>query len=200
MKPGDPSAGDGPGVTRRTALKLGLAGVVGVALGAGSTAALTRLVRTSPVRYRNFSDAEAALLADICNQIIPRDDTPGAGDVGAVDYIDRQLSGPFVRHRPAYRRGLESFVRTCQHGYGRPFHDLTGDEKVAVLRSLDSGQAPADLWGDPTGKAFFELVLAHTMQGFYGSPRHGGNRHYASYRMLGLDYPQVVGQNRHPAT
>jgi len=34
------------------------------------------------------------------------------------------------------------------------------------------------------------------MQGFYGNPRHGGNRDYASYRMLGLDYPQLVGQDR----
>jgi gluconate 2-dehydrogenase gamma chain len=34
------------------------------------------------------------------------------------------------------------------------------------------------------------------MQGFYGSPRHGGNRDYLSYRMLGIDYPQVIGRNR----
>ena len=35
------------------------------------------------------------------------------------------------------------------------------------------------------------------MQGFYGSPRHGGNKDYASYRMLGLDYPNIIGQNRY---
>ena len=38
------------------------------------------------------------------------------------------------------------------------------------------------------------------MQGFYGSPRHGGNRNYASYRMLGLEYPPVLGQNRYRET
>jgi gluconate 2-dehydrogenase gamma chain len=35
------------------------------------------------------------------------------------------------------------------------------------------------------------------MQGFYGSPRHGGNRDYVSYKMMKLDYPHVIGQNRY---
>jgi gluconate 2-dehydrogenase gamma chain len=35
------------------------------------------------------------------------------------------------------------------------------------------------------------------MQGFYGSPRHGGNRGFVSFRMIGIDYPRIVGQNRY---
>jgi hypothetical protein len=35
------------------------------------------------------------------------------------------------------------------------------------------------------------------MQGFYGSPRHGGNSNYVSYKMMKLDYPHVMGQNRY---
>ena len=42
-------------------------------------------------------------------------------------------------------------------------------------------------------KAFFELVRAHTMQGYYGTPRHGGNRDAVSWRMLGLDEPPLAG-------
>ena len=41
------------------------------------------------------------------------------------------------------------------------------------------------------------MIRDHTMQGFYGSPRHGGNKGYASYKMLGLEYPRVIGQNRY---
>jgi gluconate 2-dehydrogenase gamma chain len=37
-------------------------------------------------------------------------------------------------------------------------------------------------------------VCDHCMQGYYGSPRHGGNRDFASWKMLGLPYPQVVGR------
>ncbi len=183
-------------VSRRTAVKLGLAGIVGVAVGAGSTALITRLGRSVPLRYHFFTDDEAALLIEICEQIIPGDDAPGATQTGAIHYIDRQLVGVFQRHQQTYRRGLESFRRTCLREYGGPFESLSVAAKIEALRAIEAGRAPADLWAEPSPPAFFNLVLAHTMQSFYGSPRHGGNRDYASYRMLGLDYPPVVGRNR----
>jgi len=192
-----PAPGDGPAISRRAALKLGLVGVLGAAVGAGSTAVIARLGRAARPRYRFFTDAEANLLIDICEQIIPRDDVPGATDTGAIRYIDRQLCGPLSRHQRAYRRGLESFRKTCLRTYKASFQELAPSLKIEALRSIERGEAPKELWDDPPAKGFFNLVLAHTMQSFYGSPRHGGNRDYASYRMLGLDYPQIVGQNRY---
>ena len=110
--------------------------------------------------------------------------------------FDRQLCGVFKRHQQTYRRGLDSFRQTCLREYGKAFQDLPAAGKIDALHALESGRAPKELWGKPSPQAFFNLVLAHTMQGFYGSPRHGGNRNYASYRMLGLDYPPVTGRNR----
>jgi gluconate 2-dehydrogenase gamma chain len=197
VKNGDPAPAGRTALSRRAVLKLGMVGIIGAAVGAGSTAAFARLVRTARPRYRFFSEAEAGLLIDICEQIIPRDDVPGATDTGAINYIDRQLCGALRRHRQAYRRGLESFRRTCLQEYRMPFQDLPAPGKIEALRTIEAGRAPGALWGGPSAQEFFNLVLAHTMQSFYGSPRHGGNRDYASYRMLGLDYPQVVGQNRY---
>ena len=91
-------------LSRRTVLKLGVVGIIGAAVGAGSTAAFARLARTAQPRYRFFSEAEAGLLVDICEQIIPRDDVPGATDTGAIQYIDRQLCGALRRHRATARR------------------------------------------------------------------------------------------------
>jgi gluconate 2-dehydrogenase gamma chain len=193
----DPAPAERTALSRRAVLKLGMVGIIGAAVGAGSTAAFARLARTVQPKYRFFSEAEAGLLIDICDQIIPRDDVPGATDTGAIHYIDRQLCGALKRHRRAYRSGLESFRRTCLQEYGMAFQDLPAPGKIEVLRAIETGKAPKALWGEPSAKEFFNLVLAHTMQSFYGSPRHGGNRDYASYRMLGLDYPQVVGQNRY---
>jgi gluconate 2-dehydrogenase gamma chain len=42
--------------------------------------------------------------------------------------------------------------------------------------------------------AFFELVRKHTFEGYYGSPRHGGNRDAISWQMLGLAEPPVRGR------
>ena len=83
------------GMSRRTALKLGMVGVLGAAVGAGSTAAFARMVRRPRPRYRFLSESEASLLIDICEQIIPRDDVAGATDTGAIDFIDRQLGGVY---------------------------------------------------------------------------------------------------------
>jgi gluconate 2-dehydrogenase gamma chain len=41
---------------------------------------------------------------------------------------------------------------------------------------------------------FFEMVRRHTFEGYYGSPRHGGNRDAASWRMLGLAEPPLLGR------
>lgn len=184
-------------LSRRAVIKLGLVGLAGAATGLGATAVFTHRRTSAPSKYRFFSEAEAALLIDICDQIIPADDLPGAKQTGAINYIDRQLSGVFASQQPAYRRGLASFNQTCIQDFMRPFQELTPALKIQALQAIEAGRAPAELWGNPSPQAFFNLVLAHTMQSFYGSPRHGGNRDYASYRMLGLEYPQVVGQNRY---
>lgn len=185
------------GLTRRTVLKLAVTGTLGAALGAGSGALVAHRPQPPAPRYRFFTEAEAALLIPICEQIIPRDDTPGATDAGVIHYIDRQVSSVLSRHQQTYRQGLAAFRQTCLQVFKQPFEQLPFDTQTEALRQLEAGKAPKELWREPSAKVFFNLVCDHTMQGFYGSPRHGGNRDYASYRMLGLAYPNLIGQNRY---
>ena len=187
------------GLSRRSLLKLAAVGTLGIAAGIGTTASIAHWIRTEPAPYQFFSEAEARFLIAICEQIIPRDDAPGATDAGVIFYIDRQLATVFSRHQQTYRLGLESFRQTCRQAYKIPFEQLTFDQQTEALRLIESGKAPQELWGDRSQATFFGLVLDHTRQGFYGSPRHGGNRDYVSYRMLGLAYPNLIGQNRYAA-
>jgi gluconate 2-dehydrogenase gamma chain len=184
-------------VSRRTMLKLAAVGTLGAAVGVGASAGITHWGRTAPPPCRFFSEAEARLLTAICEQVIPRDDTPGATDAGVIYYIDRQISGPLARHQRNYRLGLASFRKTCLQVYKTAFEELAFEQQTDALRLIEAGQAPEELWSGLSQQAFFDLVLDHTRQGFYGSPRHGGNRDYASYRMLGLAYPNLIGRNRH---
>lgn len=200
MQASDSGSNETGALNRRTLLKLTAVGLAGVVTGAGVTATATRFHRTSTPRYRCLTKEEAALLIEICEQIIPGDDTPGATDAGVIHFIDQQLAGVYAPHLPAYQRGLESFRRTCLQMYQKPFAELATDKKIEALRLIESGRPPAELWKEPSPRAFFSLVVSHTMQGFYGSPRHGGNRGYASYRMLGLDYPQIVGRKVYAKT
>ena len=119
----------------------------------------------------------------ICEQIIPADQDPGAREAGVVNYIDVQLSSYFKAYRDTYRRGLASVDALSQARLGRNFAELAAPEQADVLREAEQ-----------KAKAFFDLVLAHTMQGFYGDPRHGGNREAVSWKMLALPFPPVRGR------
>ncbi len=128
-----------------------------------------------PSRWRFLTQEEADTLAAVCSRIIPADRDPGAAEAGAVEFIDRQLSGFYNAHQKTYREGLA--------GLGASFVKLDAQQQTAVLKAMEKKHS-----------AFFELVLTHTMQGYYGSPRHGGNREAVSWKMLGVPYPPVRGR------
>lgn len=194
---GAPFVVDGPpAMTRRTAVKYTAAGLAGLTCGAGVSALLVRSGSKQAPSYHFFTGPEAALVIGLCEQIIPKDDTPGATDAGVIFYLDRQLRGPFAQHQELYRLGLAAFEKTCQQLHQRSFSQLNPDEKIGVMRLVESGKAPTELWQGIAQASFFSRLIEHTMQGFYGNPRHGGNRGYVSYKMLGLDYPQIIGRNR----
>lgn len=158
---------------------------------------LTPACTSSGGRWRFLSDAEAVVVEAIAEQIIPADQDPGAKDAGVVSYIDRQLASVFDEHQQAYRRGVAGVQQISNIMFRGDFESLPWARQTEVLRALERGEAPGSIWQTESARSFFELVRDHTMQGFYGSPRHGGNRGLVSFRMIGMDYPRIVGQNRY---
>jgi gluconate 2-dehydrogenase gamma chain len=80
---------------------------------------------------------------------------------------------------------------------GKPFTAVTPEQQDAVLQSMEKGQARGEGWKQVSAKSFFDLVVSHTMQGFYGDPRHGGNRDAISWRMLGVPVIPIRGRYRY---
>jgi len=150
--------------------------------------------------WRFFTPAEARTVEAVCEQIVPDDQDPGARQAGVVHYIDRQLTGFLRDFRETYRRGLAALDETSRAVGGAPFASLPGEKQTAVLEVLEAGKAPGDAWKQLDARAFFEMVVAHTMQGFYGSPRHGGNREAVSWRMLGVPDPPLRGRDQYDFT
>jgi gluconate 2-dehydrogenase gamma chain len=153
--------------------------------------------RSAAQPWQVLTDPEARLLEAMTEQIIPADQDPGAKNAGCIHFIDRQLAGFYNTHVDTYRRGLIGVDQSSQLSYGKTFLACAWDEQTEVMKDLESGKAQGAIWQEISSRQFFNLVRDHTMQAFYGSPRHGGNKHYISYRMMGLDYPQIVGQNRY---
>jgi len=148
----------------------------------------------SPWRFLTID--EARTLAAISDQIIPPDQDPGASWAGVVNYIDRQLCGPFQNLQSTYRHGLAAVDQFSWATYGKVFADLGSEQQLDLLRHVEAGSASGGMWGDISPAPFFSLLIDHTMQGYYGDPRHGGNRDGVSWKMLGLPYPPIRGRQR----
>jgi len=151
---------------------------------------------SSPGKYIVLTDKEANCLAALCERIIPADDYPGATDAGVIHFIDKQLHLRFPEEKELFRKGIESLQNWCHANYGKHFEELDMALQIDAMQLMEKGGMPQEQWTVPAGK-FFNKLLDRTMQGFYGSPRHGGNKDYMSFRMLKLDYPLLIGQNRY---
>ena len=132
----------------------------------------------------------------MCDRIIPVDQDPGAVWAGVVIFIDRQLMGAYRRLRKTYRAGLAGINASSVELHGKPFAELDSQQQDAILGKMEKGSLAGDAWKQVPAKAFFDMVVAHTMQGFYGDPRHGGNHERVSWKMLRLPYPPVRGRQK----
>ena len=153
----------------------------GTATAAGVLASCTHRA----AKWRFLTDAEGQTLEALCKQIIPTDQTPGAVWAGAVNYIDRQLMGPFRRQRGLYRSGLAGLDQAAQEFGGQPFAGLPSPRQSELLSKLQG-----------ENRRFFNVAIAPTMQSYYCDPRHGGNRDAVSWRMLGVPVIPIRGQAR----
>jgi gluconate 2-dehydrogenase gamma chain len=157
--------------------------------GAAAGAALMSGCFSSRSRWQVLTESQAVTLTALCDQIIPADDWPSASQAGVLIFIDRQLTGPYRRHRKAYRHGIEATDKQCHDRFGVELAAASPAQQLEIAKALEQ-QNPA----------FFRLLRQHTMQGYYGSPRHGGNKDAVSYRMLGLDFPLLRGRAQYDFT
>jgi gluconate 2-dehydrogenase gamma chain len=147
--------------------------------------------------WRFLNEEEIKLLDAIVEQIIPADDFPGGKWANVSNFIDKQLDSYYKNHQSEYREGLDALEKTVMQLKSKKFEELPFGEQTAILEKMEKGEFPGDYWKDHSPSDFFDMIRQHALQGFYGSPIHGGNRGYISYRMLAIDYPNVIGQNRY---
>lgn len=147
--------------------------------------------------YYFFTKEEGDCIVAMCEHIIPADKDPGATDAGVIHYIDKQLVSYFKDQQNLYRIGIAAVQKTSYGLYSKLFQELNNEIQLEFLKKMESGAFTGEVWKEIPSEIFFSAVVSHTMQGFYGPARHGGNKDYVSYTMMGLVYPQVVGQNRY---
>jgi gluconate 2-dehydrogenase gamma chain len=125
---------------------------------------------------RYFDRATAAEVEAIAETIIPADVAPGAREAGVVWFIDGALAGYDEDKHEAYRKGLaEIQLKRAELFPGSPtIAGLTSAQRIELLKSVEKTD-------------FFRLIRLHTILGFFGDPKHGGNRGDAAAKLLGIE-------------
>jgi len=164
----------GAGLTRRQFMAASAMGSAAVAVGCDGR---------GTADWEFLTEQQARTLTAICDQIVPADDFPSASQAGVLTFIDRQLVRHFRRYQKTYRDGLELSDVLSRRCFGRELAGLAPSEQLDVVKAIEHED-----------RDFFELVRNHILDGYYGAPRHGGNRNAVSWRMLGLTEPPALGR------
>ena len=136
-----------------------------------------------PPSLRVLSRDEVETLELIADRIFPKTATPGAVEIGAINYIDIALAGDYAALVPLYRQGLRAVNRYARAKFGRVFQSLDDELRDAVLLAFEAGSI-ADF---KNAAEFFETVRCHILEGVFCEPQYGGNKDMMGWRLV--DFP-----------
>lgn len=136
----------------------------------------------------NFDPHQRATVEAATERIIPADRDPGAKQAGVIDYIEKTLGGYETEHAPVYINGVQNLDRLARERFeSERFISLRPEQQDEILAGLEKQRS-----------AFFSVLIEHTMQGFYGDPRHGGNRDRVGWKVIGFPGPARPDGYRSP--
>jgi MFS family permease len=137
--------------------------------------------RASHRRLATFTSAEYRTTAAAAERILPRDEDPGAIDLGVPEYIDLALAVESLSDwRVSFRTGLARLDVEARAHFGCAFHRATAGQQTEVLVRWQQQ-------GDDDARKFFELLKGLTFEGAFGDPLHGGNREGQGFRLVGWE-------------
>ena len=170
------------GVTRRELLAEAVWASMGASLvvlaGCGRRTGATRggAGETAPPAF--FSMAEMVTLAAACERLLPRDEDPGAIDLGVPGYVDAALAEEAMTSwREPMRAGLADLDARARASARTAFHLATSAEQDEILTAVQNAGEAGD---------FFARLINLTLEGAFGDPVHGGNRDRAGWQLVGF--------------
>jgi gluconate 2-dehydrogenase gamma chain len=103
--------------------------------------------------------------------------------------------GPFHKGKPEqgyqlaltprefFAAGIAAANAWTRQTYGKDFDLLPAAQRVQALTAMEDGKAEFQSFNS---RAFFNQLLAITMQGFFADPIYGGNRNKVAWKMIGF--------------
>jgi len=139
---------------RRQFLALVSAGGI---LATGAAAWLMSRWRVEP----ELNDESVLVLRAVIDALVPRDEFPGALDLG-IDEDVLELLRRDNRRRRLYRRGIEGLSVEARQRYHKPFHELPEAKSIDLMEEKSRGY-------DSTA-AFLAWARSDVFRAYYTSP------------------------------
>jgi len=181
-------------ITRRGFLKAVASGAALLALkgvedGSGLSKAMGAETNTSGHKF--FDEHQWATVEALTAQIIPTDKDPGAKEAGVVNYIDIALATVYAQQQEMYVLGIKGVDLSAKAMFKKDrFIDLKAEEQIQLMRAMERDEAPGEIWKELAASIFFyDCLLAHTYEGFYGDPKFGGNKDCVGWKLIGFPGP-----------
>lgn len=97
-----------------------------------------------PLKHLRVSGRQEQLLAEVCETILPKTDTPGAKDLGLHLHVLKMLDDcTFNKHQRVFFTGLKQLEQMAQLRHKLPFAACTTPQRLALLQGPKRG--PAEL-------------------------------------------------------
>ena len=113
-----------------------------------------------------FSGSEYATVERLAEMILPSDETPGAKEAGAAEFIDfMAASDPEVQY--SFRTGLTWLNAHSERRAGKKFLELPAEQQSSLLEPLSYKDKARP--GEEDGRRFFSMMREYTVTGFYTS-------------------------------
>lgn len=119
------------------------------------------------------------------NRIIPPDDFPAGWEAGVGDYLTRQFEGDLKSLVDTYSAGLDALDAEAQTVMGTHFAQAEAEAQDSLLSQIEQGNVKTTWPIDPA--KFFNMMIDHSMEGFYADPGNGGNRDQIAWKMIGFE-------------
>lgn len=136
---------------------------------------------------KGFDPSEREILGNLCEQIFPRDEFPGAKELGAVNFLDNILGQAHPEWWNPYHAGLKATDESSHALHQKSFNALPSEEQTRLLQKMEQGNLPKTHWKEIQPAAFFQMIRDHTLQAVFSHPKYGGNKDKAAWKMIGYD-------------
>lgn len=139
---------------------------------AAAAEAATR--RTDGKDWSTLTAPQAMTLGALADQILPPDETPGAAEMGAVQFMDVALGGFMAGLMPLITEGLDTLEASARETGAQNFASLSFAAQTEIVTGIES-------------TPFFAQVHMLTLLGVFAMPAHGGNLDQSGWKLIGFE-------------